>query len=125
MEQKLVIGAKHPDIGMLYWYVVDESSVNAPNFYGITNDIAKAIDSPEIRYLMKTARVSRGWFLEAIVRCNVEGGREPVDNLGNTGRRLSWPLARYADKAGTHSDFLNWMYEADWTEILVSAEVSA
>ena len=125
MDRKLVVGAKHPVIGMLYWYFVDESSVNAPNYYGLTTEIGKVVNCAEIRYLTTTGRVSRPWFLDSLVTSNVEDGNGPVGNLKGARRRLSWHLGQYADAAGiTHSDFLNWILEADWADIEVEEAVT-
>lgn len=45
----VIVGAKHPVVGPIFWCYCDESDVNAPNYYGLTT-------SPE-----HAARIPAGW----------------------------------------------------------------
>jgi hypothetical protein len=39
----VVVSAKHPTRGPLYWYYSDESSVGGPDYYGITDQVRHAL----------------------------------------------------------------------------------
>jgi hypothetical protein len=96
----VVVTATHPKAGPLYWYFSDESSVNGPDFYGITDRIDSAL------------LLDEGWRQGYLHRRHGNHVSMVLTMLDEEPRCL-----RVAGKdIGSDSEFREWMRSAEWVD---------
>jgi hypothetical protein len=111
----VVVAALHPNAGPVYWYFVDESDCNAPNYYGVTDDLDSATVFKSGYYHGRCFESFRSSFLQGIseteeVWDDEVGEYDFVENY-------SWRVVKLAEKAGcTPREFAAWLYKATWVE---------
>ncbi|WP_175816899.1 hypothetical protein [Burkholderia diffusa] len=65
----VVVAARHPVVGLIYWWFLDESEVNYPDHFGLTTNI-------ELAHRFSPRNVPYERFRSAILECNTEEGWE-------------------------------------------------
>lgn len=116
----VVVTATHPAVGPLYWYFVSEASVNAPDYYSLT-------DCLEHAHLLDT-----GWRdAKGRSRCDrhVAEILSDPDQVGLIGGyddqghewsqiELGGPLADFLKRSSQSAEeFIAWLRSAEWIDI--------
>lgn len=111
----VVVATLHPIAGPVYWYFVDESDCNAPDYYGVTGDLQSAT-------VFKSGYYRGNSFLSFRSNC--------LSGLSETGEvwdaeleedhdieNYCWEVEELAEKAGcTPDEFAGWLSKATWVE---------
>lgn len=98
----VVVAAVHPDIGPVYWTFIDESDVNAPDYYGLTTEIADA-------HRFHPGHVTYATFKSEILRCNTSPQGDSETACGD--------FDSIAREAGLDPEsLLSWFLRAKWLE---------
>ncbi|WP_426172434.1 hypothetical protein [Pseudoduganella sp. R-34] len=115
----VVVASLHPVIGPVYWDYCDESDCNAPDHYGLTDNLRNA-------HVFSTRERSYSYiaeFTRQILECNVEyddeeyGDLEDEDYRWEERRTFSWTFSELARKAQcTVEEFVTWVGTTLWVE---------
>lgn len=115
VRKGVVVAALHPVAGPVYWHFVDESDCNAPDNYGVTDDLNFAT-------VFKSGYYHGRSFLSFRSEClcdlseTEEVWNEEAHDFDLT-EKYCWDVKRLAEKAGcTPGEFTNWLYKATWVE---------
>ncbi|MFC6299087.1 hypothetical protein [Pseudomonas spelaei] len=125
----VVIVADHPVLGRVYWAYVDESEVNAPDYYGLTLDLKRASCVPlgwrtgeyhmggrgETDLDTWQARRFRDTLLDEF-RLDAEY-RTDFDDKGQMTEHLSGSLERLRVQSGQSTQaFIEWICSTAWRD---------
>ncbi|PXX54664.1 MULTISPECIES: hypothetical protein [unclassified Pseudomonas] len=133
-EGWFLVAVDHPELGRLYWRYSDESSVNAPDYYGITDNARLAswvlpewktsdvyaedysdLSSSTARYFMRELFNSERFGSDYLESFDWDTERLHVE--------LSGELAVLQRRSGQcEEDFVTWVKSATWFDTPVSAE---
>lgn len=132
----LLVAADHPALGRLYWRYCDESSVNAPDYYGITDNVQLA------------SWIREGWrktdvyvadysdMSSMTARCFIRELFNPNRYDSNYLESFNWDnghadIVLYQDLADLQrrssqsvEDFVNWLRSAEWFDTPVPVPTS-
>lgn len=112
----VVVCACHPALGLLYWELVDESSVGAEDYCSISQSMERAL-------LLEPGwrDTDRGFYsrhLQEVLRQHVEAYHDP--EYWGCGTRIifSDALNPLQEQSGqTEEEFLNWLKSAKWVDV--------
>ncbi|QQX57538.1 hypothetical protein [Pseudomonas chlororaphis] len=133
-EGWFLVAADHPELGRLYWRYFDESSVNAPDYYGITDNARLAswvlpgwktsdvypedisdLSSSTARYFMRELFNSERFGSDYLESFDWDTEQLHIE--------LSGELAVLQGRSGqSEEDFVAWIKSATWFDTPVSAE---
>jgi hypothetical protein len=115
VSKGVVIATLHPVAGPVYWSFVDESDCNAPDYYGVTENLDSATVFKSGYYHGRSFLSFRSRCLEDVSECK-DVWDEESEEYGFE-KKYSWPVKTLAEKAGcTPGEFATWLYNATWVE---------
>lgn len=115
MRNGVVVAALHPIAGPVYWHFVDESDCNAPDYYGVTDDLDSATVFKSGYYLGRSFLSFRSNCLEDLSESEEVWNEEleKFDFIEN----YSWNVVKLAENAGcTPKELIAWLNRATWVE---------
>lgn len=115
VRKGVVIAALHPLAGPVYWDFVDESDCNAPDYYGVTDDLDSATIFKSGYYLGRSFLSFRSNCLKDLSESE-DVWNEELDDFDFI-ESYSWRVQKLAEKARcTPKELTAWLHAATWVE---------
>lgn len=115
VSRGVVVATLHPVVGPVYWRFVDESGCNAPDYYGVTDNLELATVFKSGYYEGSSFQSFRSSCLDGLSETQYDWDER--QGAYDFIEKYCWEVRSLAAKAGcTPDEFTLWLLKAVWVE---------